>query len=202
MYEIFIKITEIVWYFGYFGIFIMTMIESTFIPIPSEVTLIPAGYLVATGKMNFFLVLFISTFGTLCGSLLNYYIAFKYGRSLLINYSKYFFLNEAKLSKIEAFFKKYGAISVFMGRLLPGIKHFISFPAGLGKMPLDSFSFYTSLGGALWSLILILLGYVVGENSEVVKMYLKEINFLLFVIAACIASYYIWKKKMSNGQKF
>lgn len=198
MYEIFIKITEIVSYFGYFGIFIMTMIESTFIPIPSEVTLIPAGYLVATGKMNFFLVLFISTFGTLCGSLLNYYIALKYGRTLLINYSKYFFLNEAKLFKIETFFQKYGGISVFMGRLLPGIKHFISFPAGLGKMPLNSFSLYTVLGGALWSLILILLGYVVGENSEVVKMYLKEINFLLFVITVCIASYYIWKKKISN----
>lgn len=202
MYELFLKITELVSYFGYFGIFLMTMIESTFVPIPAEVTLIPAGYLVSQGEMNFFVVLFVSTFGTLCGSLLNYAIAFKYGRVLLINYGKYFFLNEGKLHNIELFFQKYGAVSTFIGRLLPGIKHFISFPAGLGKMPLKEFSIYTLLGGALWSLILILLGYVLGENAELIKVYLKEINFLLFVIAVCLASFYIWKKRFKDKWPF
>lgn len=199
MYELFLKIVALVEYLGYFGIFIMTMIESTFLPIPSEITLIPAGFLISQGKMNGLLVLIISILGTLAGSLLNYAIAYKFGRSLLINYGRYFFLNPHKLSKIEAFFVKHGAISTFTGRLLPGVKHFISFPAGLGKMNLRLFCIYTSLGGAIWSLILILLGYFIGENSALIKAYIKQINFILFVTVVCIVALYLWLRQ--GGQR-
>ena len=114
----------------------MTFIESTFIPIPSEITMIPAGYLIGKGELNFFLVFLCSISGTVLGALTNYMIAYHYGRKLLVNYGKYFFLNTTKLVKIELFFRKYGKISTFFGRMLPGVKHFISFPAGLGKMNL------------------------------------------------------------------
>ncbi len=196
MYELFLKAVELVEYFGYLGIFIMTAIESTFVPIPAEITLIPAGYLVSTGKFNFFAVLLVSTAGTVCGSLANYFIALHFGRHLLTKYGKYFFLNQQKLSKIEDFFERHGAISTFSGRLLPGLKHFISFPAGLGKMPLKTFCLYTALGGAIWSIILLILGYVIGINADLIKKYIKQINFILFVTIVCIITFYVWQKKI------
>lgn len=198
MYELFLKIVALVEYLGYFGIFIMTMIESTFVPIPSEVTLIPAGFLVSQGKMNGPLVLFISVLGTLAGSLINYMIAYKFGRSLLINYGRYFFLNAQKFNKIETFFTKHGAISTFTGRLLPGVKHFISFPAGLGRMNVRLFCVYTALGGAIWSFILLALGYFIGENTALIKLYIKQINFILFVSVVCIIAIYVWVRQSSK----
>ena len=113
MYELFIQIVELVDTFGYLGIFIMTMIESTFVPIPSEITLIPAGYLVQRGEMNLYGVFSVSVLGTLCGSLLNYTIAYYLGRKFLLKYGKYLFLNERKLDAMENFFKNHGAISMF-----------------------------------------------------------------------------------------
>lgn len=194
MYELFLQIVELVESFGYFGIFIMTFIESTFVPIPAEVTLIPAGYLVHSGEMNGYAVWAISVLGTLGGSLTNYYIAYHFGRKFLLRYGRYFFMNEEKLQAMEYFMEKHGAISMFSGRLLPGIKHFISFPAGLGKMNLFIFGTFTVLGGAIWCAILIWLGYAIGENEHLIAKYLKQINFILFVSIVCIVAFYIWKK--------
>ena len=134
MYEFFLEIVWLVESLGYFGLFFMTFIESTFIPIPAEITLIPAGYLVQKGEMNGILVWICATLGTLGGSLTNYYIAYFFGRKLFISKGKYFFMDKTKLEAIERFFLNHGAISTFTGRLLPGVKHFISFPAGLAKM--------------------------------------------------------------------
>lgn len=196
MYEIFLSIVDLVETFGYFGIFIMTFIESTFVPIPSEITLIPAGYLVQKGELNGYAVWAISVLGTLGGSLTNYYIAFNFGRRLLLRYGKYFFINEEKLAAMEYFMEKHGAISMFTGRLLPGIKHFISFPAGLGKMNLKVFAIYTSLGASIWCALLIYLGYAIGQNEHLITKYLKQINFILFVSVVCLVVFYIWKKKI------
>jgi len=158
----------------------MTFIESTFVPIPSEVTVVPAGYLVAQGNLNFWIALLSSVSGTIGGSLFNYFIAKHFGRRLLLNYGKYFFINEEKLKSIEFFFERHGAISTFSGRLLPGIKHFISFPAGLGKMDLKLFSFYTTAGGTIWNGLLLVLGYLIGENDALIKKYIRQINILIF----------------------
>jgi membrane protein DedA with SNARE-associated domain len=199
MYEIFLEVVWFVESLGYFGIFVMTFIESTFIPIPAEVTLIPAGYLVHRGEMSGILVLLVSAIGTLGGSLANYYIAYFFGRKLFANKGKYFFMNESKLEKIENFFANHGAISVFTGRFLPGIKHFISFPAGLAKMDIKSFCLYTLSGGAIWCAILISLGYLIGENELLIKKYLKQVNFALVLLVGAIVTYYIWKKKAKKG---
>lgn len=196
MYELFLKVVDLVGLFGYFGIFIMTFIESTFVPVPAEVTLIPAGYLIQRGDMNFFLVWFVSTCGTLCGSLFNYSIAYHFGRAILLKYGKYMFMNKERLEAMEFFMKRHGAISMFSGRLLPGVKHFISFPAGLGKMDLRIFALFTFLGGALWCLILLTLGYMIGLNEGLISKYLKQINFILFVSIVCLVSFYIWKRRI------
>jgi len=200
MYDIFLQIVELVESWGYLGIFIMTFIESTFVPIPAEITLIPAGFLVSKGELNFLMVWLISTLGTLGGSLTNYYIAYFFGRSILVKYGKYFFINEDKLKAMEYFMTRHGPISMFSGRLLPGVKHFISFPAGLGRMDIKMFSIFTALGGAIWCGILIYLGYLIGENEHLIVKYIKRVNFILFVSIVCMVAFYIWKKKISPSQ--
>ena len=159
----------------------MTFVESTFIPIPAEITLIPAGYLFYKGEMNGMFVLFVSSIGTLGGSLVNYYIAYFFGRKLFSKKGKYFFINESKLKTIENFFANHGIISVFTGRFIPGVKHFISFPAGLAKMSIKSFCLYTLVSGIIWCAILIALGYLIGENEFLIKKYLKQMNFVLLL---------------------
>jgi membrane protein DedA with SNARE-associated domain len=198
MYELFLEFVSFVDSFGYLGIFIMTLIESTFIPIPAEVTLIPAGYLAQQGLLNAWLVWIVSICGVVCGSLINYYIAYHYGRYILIRYGKFFFINESKLAKIENFFHKHGAFSTFTGRLVPGVKHFISFPAGLSKMNLKKFFIYTALGGAIWCGIIIYLGYLIGENELLIKKYLKQINIMLIIFVSIMAALYIWKRKSNR----
>lgn len=201
MYEFFLQVVWFVESLGYFGIFIMTFIESTFIPIPSEITLIPAGYLVQKGQMSGLVVLLVSIAGTLGGALANYYIAYFFGRLLFVDKGKYFFLNPSKLKKIEQFFAEHGAISVFTGRFLPGVKHFISFPAGLAKMNLKLFALYTALGGAIWCTILITLGYIIGENEHLIKKYLKQLNLIFIILVSVLVIYYIWKKRQNKKTK-
>ncbi len=175
---------EIVESLGYIGIFIATVVEGTFVPIPNEVTLIPAGYLVAKGSFDLWTTLAVSIMGNLVGSLVSYYIALKYGRMLVSKYGKYVMFSEEKLKVVEAFFVKHGSFSVFIGRIMPGIKHFISFPAGLGKMDLVKFSIYTGAGGALWVTVLIFLGYFIGNSEDTIAQYLSVLNWV--VIIGCV----------------
>ena len=185
--------------FGYIGLFIMSFLESTFAPIPSEITLIPAGYLVHTGEMNLWLVLVSCITGTMGGSYFNYWLAVKYGRPMMLKYGKYCFINESKLQKAEDFFAKHGPASIFTGRLVIGVRHFISFPAGLAHMPLKPFFFYTFLGGALWTVILVALGYYLGSEKDMVKTYAKylAVGVSLFVIVGL--AFYLWRHKKKNG---
>lgn len=178
---------------GYFGIFIMTFLESTFLPIPSEITMIPAGYLIYQDAMNAPMVVFSSLAGTLMGSCFSYYIAMKYGRLIVVNYGKYFFMNNEKLLKIEQFFANHGAISTFTGRLIPGVRHFISFPAGLAKMHFGKFCLYTGIGGSAWVMTLLILGYKIGENEELISEWLTIITITILAICSILAAIYIKK---------
>lgn len=188
-------ISQFVDRFGYWGIFVMTFIENTFIPIPSEITLIPAGYLISKGDMSLFPVLIYSSLGTLLGSLFNYSIAYKYGRYLFLRYGKYFFIKERKLAIIESFFHKYGNISTFLGRILPGMKHFISFPAGLAKMNLKLFCLFTLSGSFIWIMILIYLGYSIGNNKIFIMLYIRKINIFFCLFVLLIIIFIILKNK-------
>ncbi len=200
MYEFFLRIVDLVHSFGYVGIFIMTFVESTFVPIPAEVTLIPAGFLVHKNEMNLYLVWSISVLGTVGGSLFNYYIALYVGRRILTRYGRYFFINDIKLQKMDMFFEKHGSLSIFIGRLLPGVKHFISFPAGLARMDLKTFCTYSAIGGTIWCGILIMLGYMIGQNEELIVKYLKQINFVIIVSVSLLIALYIWRSNTKNKQ--
>lgn len=178
---------------GYLGIFTTMVIESSFIPFPSEVILIPAGYLVYQGEMEFAGVFLSGLLGSMLGAFINYYLAFFVGRAFLLRYGKYIFISNETLLKMEAFFRKYGAISTFTGRLIPGIRQLISIPAGLSKMDLRIFSLYTALGAGIWSLILIILGYILGDNQELIKSYLHQITLTLVVVIVLILIFYFYK---------
>lgn len=183
---------------GYTGIFIMMAIESSFIPFPSEIVMIPAGYLVYKGEMNLFLVLLAGFSGSMIGAWINYFLAMSMGRKFLYAYGRYFFMPVEVLEKMETFFKAHGSVSTFSGRLIPGVRQLISIPAGLSKMPLGLFSFYTFLGAGIWSSVLVFLGYFLGENEELIKEYLHELIWVSLgtvIIIALIYTYFHKRKK-------
>jgi membrane protein DedA with SNARE-associated domain len=206
LYSFAVKSVELMSDLGYFGIFILMAIESSFIPFPSEVVLIPAGFLVQQGKMNFFLVLLMGILGSLAGALFNYFIALNFGRKgiekLIEKYGKIFFIDNKGLEKSDQFFNKHGEITTFSGRLIPVVRQWISLPAGFSKMPLKKFSIYTCLGAGIWSLILIYLGYLFGENSEILKNNLKIINWILIFFVVTILIIYFYKKKFSLNKQY
>jgi membrane protein DedA with SNARE-associated domain len=185
---------------GYIGIFIMTVIEGTLIPIPNEITMIPAGYLVATGKMHMFGVLVAGIIGNLVGGLISYYIAYRYGRSLMTKFGKYFFFTEAKLTKVEKYFAEHGPISIALGRIAPGLKHFISFPAGLAKMDLKLFAIFTIIGGGIWIVMLVMIGYLIGDNEAAIGAYLQKMQWFIIggIILIIILYIYLKKRKLSH----
>ncbi len=163
MNEIVKFIVDIVGSSGYFGIFIMMFLESSFFPFPSEVVMIPAGYLAYKGEMNIYIALFCGALGSLSGALFNYMLAFYFGRAFLIKFGKYFFFSEKTMQKMEGHFVRHGEISTFLGRLIPAVRQYISLPAGLARMNLVRFSIYTTLGALIWISILAVFGYYLGE---------------------------------------
>ena len=185
---------------GYLGIFLMTTLESTFLPIPSEITMIPAGYLIYQGKMEAVPVFILSVAGTLTGALINYWIAYHYGRKLLVKHPKIFMMSEEKLAKMESFFIKHGSISIFMGRLVFGVRHYISFPAGLAKMDLKKFILYTTLGGSIWTATLLGLGFAFGGNEALLAKALPIIKTVLFLAVVAAIALYAKKHKKKLSQ--
>lgn len=181
---------------GYAGIFIGMFLESTIFPIPSEVIMIPAGIAAAQGLMNIYIATLVGVLGNIAGAIFCYYLAKSVGRKILFKIGKYFFVKEETIIKIEKFFKSHGPISVFIGRLIPGFRHFISLPAGVARMDIKLFIFYTTIGSAIWTSILSGLGFVVGRNQELIGQYAKEatIGAVVFCVVL-VVGYIIWKRK-------
>lgn len=162
-------LTETIFALGYPGIIVLMAIESSFFPFPSEVVLPPAGYLAAQGRMNVYLAIGSGLLGSLIGALINYYVAVVVGRPFLHRYHKLFLMRESSLDRAEAFFRRHGEISTFVGRLIPVIRQLISLPAGVARMRLDRFVTYTALGAGIWCVVLTVIGFAVGRNAAMVS---------------------------------
>jgi membrane protein DedA with SNARE-associated domain len=177
----------VVGFLGYGGIFLLMFLESTFFPFPSEVVIVPAGYLAFLGELNLGLVILMGVLGSLCGAWLNYFIADRFGRRVLLR-----FLRECHLVRVEDFFRRHGHVSMFNGRLIPVVRQYISFPAGLARMNGWRFSLYTGLGSFVWVSILALVGYFLGANEELISFYLGRLTFVVlgFVVLVCVV--YVW----------
>ena len=157
---------------GYALIFLFMAIESSFIPFPSEVVMIPAGFLAARGELTLHapvadLALACATglLGSLAGAYFNYYLSAKLGEPFLRRYGKWFFLKPEALDRACEVFNRYGALTTFVCRLIPVIRQLISIPAGLARMPLGTFTFFTSLGAGIWTFLLALAGYSLGRTA-------------------------------------
>ena len=176
---------------GLVGIFFLMFLESSFFPFPSEVVMIPAGYLASSGEMNLFLVIAVGVAGSLAGAWFNYLLAHRFGRNLMLR-----FMSEERVEKLDRFFENHGHISTFTGRLIPGLRQYISFPAGLARMPTGKFTLYTTLGALIWVTILTLLGYVIGQQQELIHRYLREITVITLIAVALLLLTYIvyWRK--------
>jgi membrane protein DedA with SNARE-associated domain len=180
---------------GYWGIFLLMFLESTFFPFPSEVIMIPAGYLAHKGEMNIYIIVVVGTVGSVAGALFNYYIAVYFGRKFILKYGKYFFIKEETLDKLEAFFTKHGELSTFNGRLIPGIRQLISLPAGLARMNIAKFSFYSALGAGIWVIVLVIIGYLLGSNEELISEYLRSATLIALVSVVFITIFYIVRNR-------
>lgn len=198
MHEIVDFIVNIAREFGYLGIFVMMFLESTFFPFPSEVAMIPAGYLAVKGEMSLPLAIFVGTSGSLLGALFNYFLARKYGRLGVLKFGKYFLFNEEKLEKMEQFFVKHGSFSTFVARLIPGVRQLVSLPAGLSKMPLGKFALHTTLGAGIWVSVLAFLGYFLGGNEALIKTYLHQIVLGTLLIIFLMSMIYVYVNKRAK----
>jgi membrane protein DedA with SNARE-associated domain len=154
---------------GYPGIIALMAMESSILPVPSELVMPPAGYWAAKGQMSFTVALLCGVLGSIIGALANYYGAQLIGRPLILRYGKYVFLSEKNLQRSERFFAEHGEISTLIGRLFPVIRHLISIPAGLHRMPLPKFILYTGVGAAVWCAILTWIGYFLGQHEAVLR---------------------------------
>ncbi len=193
--EMALKLVAAIGVIGYPGIVLFMAIESSFIPFPSEIIVPPAGYHAAQGKMHLGLVILAGLAGSMIGAYINYAIAVYAGRPFIIKYGRYFLITEEKLKKCEDFFSRHGEITTFVGRLIPAIRQLISFPAGLARMNLLRFSFYTALGAGTWTVILALFGYWVGRNQtdleQAWKHYSTWISLGLVVLCVVVVGGYV-----------
>lgn len=189
--------------FGYAGIVGMMFLESSFFPFPSEVVVPPAGYLAWKGEMNLFLVISAGIAGSMLGALFNYWVAVKWGRPFFEKYGKYFLVSTESLDKAEVFFTRHGHISTFTGRLIPVIRQLISLPAGLVRMPMKQFCFYTALGSGIWVVILALVGYFIGGNQDTINHEMKRISIGLVLSCSILICAYVirYKRKKKAAQR-
>jgi len=178
---------------GYFGVFILMTLESCNIPIPSEIIMPFSGFLANQGQFNLLVLAITGAFGNLIGSLISYGIAFKFGDGI-----KKFFLKSKLFAEdylnAEKFFNKYGIKSALFARLLPIVRTFISFPAGVFKVSLGKFSLLTFFGSFVWSYILAYVGFYFGVHWNILENYFRKFDYLIVIVIIILLCYYIYRK--------
>jgi membrane protein DedA with SNARE-associated domain len=179
----------------YFAIFVLMAAESSILPVPSELVMIPAGYLAFQGNLNPWLALLSATAGSLAGSLGSYYLAWWLGRRVILQFGKYLLITPRHLEQSEQFVERHGEVAIFTGRFIPGIRHLISMPAGVARMRLSPFMIYTVLGAGMWNAILLLAGYYIGENRAWLQQHLVWFIAGAVIFAAAVLGVYLYRHR-------
>ena len=193
-------LADTVFALGYPGIVVLMAIESSVLPLPSELVMPPAGYLAAKGQMNPWIAIAAGTAGSVLGALVNYALAVFVGEPVLRRYGKYVLMSEASLDRTEVFFRRHGEISTFVGRLLPVIRHLISIPAGISRMALRRFIAFTALGAGIWCAVLTYLGWLIGKHGERVDAaigpYVHHVlmSYIIPGTAVLVLVYVLWRR--------
>ena len=178
---------------GYFGIFFLMALESCGIPMPSEVIMPFSGFVVAEGKMLFWTIVIVGALGNLVGSWIAYWIGYKGGRPLVEKYGKAVLLSSHDLDLADRWFKKYGQLTVFFGRILPVVRTYISFPAGIAKMNFKKFITFTFLGALPWCALLAWLGVKMGDNWELIRTKMHSFDTAMAIVIIILIILYIWR---------
>jgi membrane protein DedA with SNARE-associated domain len=199
--SIYTKITD--WYsdnLNYGSVALLMAIESSFIPFPSEVVVPPAAYkaLQPDSGLNIVLLVLAATFGALCGAFINYFLAKVLGQPIIYKFADsrlghMCLLDSQKVEQAEKFFRDHGAISTFIGRLIPAIRQLISIPAGLSGMKLSTFAIFTALGAVIWNSVLAVLGVIAHGQSDIIQKYNSELSMILLGLAGLFVCYILYK---------
>lgn len=191
-------ITEFLTDWGYLALFVTMVLENMNVPIPSEIVLGFAGFLVSQEIFSFWPTVLVGTAAGLAGSLGSYWIGAKGGRTVLLKYGQHMHLSGKKLIAADSWFQRYGGIAVFTGRLLPGIRTFISLPAGIAQYPLPEFMLFTIAGTVPWTILLVYVGSVLGNNWQTILDYHYEIAAGSVVLVAAILAVYFYLRRVKE----
>lgn len=178
---------------GYIGIFVLMVMESMIFPVPSEAVMPFAGFNIVDGNLTWIGVIIASTLGSIVGSLISYYIGYYGGKPFIARFGKFFLLNQHHLELSEKFFAKRGEITIFIARFVPVVRHFISIPAGFGKMNLTKFIIFTTIGAGMWNTFLTWVGYSLRENWDEVMTYSHAIDVVVLAVLGAAALFYLYK---------
>lgn len=178
---------------GYFGVFILSVLESAAIPIPSEIVVPFSGFLAQQGRFVFWVIVTLVSLANLTGSIGIYWLGRVFGRPFLEKFGKYILISRHELDESEVLFQKHGPKFVFIGRLLPVVRTFVSIPAGVAKMNFWKFSFYTYFGSLPWNFALALIGFKAGENWDIILPYFRRFDFVIIGIILALIIWYLYR---------
>lgn len=185
---------------GLGGVVALMAIESANIPLPSEVIMPFSGYVASAGRFSVFEAAVAGGLGCLIGSLFSYWLGAVGGRPLVEKYGKYILISHHDLDTADRWFQKYGAEAAFFGRLLPVVRTFISFPAGIARTNLVKFSIYTFVGSVIWSYVLALIGFKLGENWELIRGYFRGADIIIAILIVAGIAFWIYRH-VRNSKK-
>lgn len=194
---VFRVITNAIAAMGYWGIGIAMAIESANIPLPSEVILPYGGYLVSTGRLEFYRAVLAGTIGGTIGSALSFYLGLWGGRPFLVKYGRYFGFSIKHLELADRWFERYGEATVFFTRLMPIVRTFISLPAGIAGMNFKKFLVYTFLGSLPWSLLLTYIGLKLGQNWKDIEPWFRRLDIVV-ALGIAVVIFYLWRKRRNR----
>ena len=193
-------LTSLVSEMGYLGLFLLIAGESALLPIPSEILLPFAGFLVFSGKISFLFAVLAAVLGQLFGSIIAYTIGYYGGRPLVLKYGKYFLLSKKHFEHVEKWFEKHGNKTIFITRLMPVVRTIISFPAGIVKMSFKKFLFYSTLGIVPWTIFLVYIGFKLGAGWQTIIQFFDKFQIIVVIGLIIFVVWWIWKEKKERHE--